>query len=141
MISLKDVATLMRFDQVAAMLRPLDRPEMIAQVVGASLGPSASKHNPAISGDVPPSSMQFFQEEDNQQYEDPDQGGPDESDDEESQELQEDEMYLEDRENEEDGAIFLQAYHSAYADVRKDMRDRRREHGFVKHNQSRPSGQ
>ena len=136
MISLKDTATLMSFDEVAAMLRPLDRPEMIAQAAGASLGPSASKHYPTMSGEV---RMQFYQEEEERPEAEPGPDGEECDEEEESEELEEDVMYLEDREYEEDEAIYLQAYHSAYADVRKDMRDRRRERGFIKHNKAGPT--
>ena len=56
---------------------------------------------------------------------------------EDDSELQEGEYLFEDREYDESEAIYIQAYHSAYADVRRDLRDRRKERGFVKR---RPSG-
>ena len=49
MIALKDQATLLTFDQVAAMLRPLDRPELLAQAAGATLGQTAAKHYPVMN--------------------------------------------------------------------------------------------
>ena len=50
MIALKDQGALLNFDQVSAMLRPLDRPELLAQAAGAELGSSASKHYPVMQG-------------------------------------------------------------------------------------------
>ena len=100
---------------------------MIAQAAGASLGPSASKHFPVSSGGASHPSWQFFADGAEDIGEDHDPEGGEDEEDAESEDLQDDEIYLEDREYEEDEAIFLQAYHTAYSDVRKDMRDRRRE--------------
>ena len=127
MVSLKDQSALMTFDEVAAMLRPLDRPEMLAQAANAELGAQASKHFPVI-----------YDEENHGQHEEEPRQEQEEASDEDMEESEsEDEgLYFEDREYEEDEAIYVAAYHSAYADVRKDLRDRRRERGFVKHNKT-----
>ena len=58
----------------------------------------------------------------------------------ESNDLEDGEILFEDRTYEEDEATFLQAYASAYSDVRRDLRDRRKERGFVRHgHQKSPS--
>ncbi|CAE7334588.1 unnamed protein product, partial [Symbiodinium sp. CCMP2456] len=80
-----------------------------------TLGSTASKHYPVISEEAK-AGLPFFQEG-NAEDEGEDEGGQDGKEDEESEELDEDEMYMEDRECEEDEAIFLEACHSAYADV------------------------
>ena len=51
MIALTDQSALLTFDQVAAMLRPLDRPELLAQAAGATLGQAAAKHYPVMNVD------------------------------------------------------------------------------------------
>ena len=138
MVSLRDQASLMGFDQVAAMLRPLDRPELLAQAAGAELGQGASKHFPTATLNEMPASNSYYLEEgvtDGEHEEVYEELGEEE----ESEEMGEDELFLEDRKYDEDEAIYVQAYHSAYADVRKDLRDRRRERGFVKHNKATPS--
>ena len=122
LISLKDNATMLSFDEVAAMLRPLDRPEMLAQAAQSELGTHASKHYPVMYAET---------EELPVQDEDPQEDGEDY---EETSESEFDELYFEDKEFEEDEAIYIQAYHSAYADVRRDLRERRRERGFINHN-------
>ena len=138
MISLRDQASLMGFDQVASMLRPLDRPELLAQAAGAELGQAASKHFPTTTvHDDGYSNAYFTGDGQTEPSGEEHQDEPEEE--EESEELGEDELYMEDREYDEDEATYLQAYHSAYADVRKDLRDRRRERGFVKHNKASPS--
>ena len=131
MIALKDQGTLLNFDQVSAMLRPLDRPELLAQAAGAELGSSASKHYPVMQG------MEISEENPEDLDEGEDQFEDSQGSEDEDSELQEGEYVFEDREYDESEAIYIQAYHSAYADVRRDLRDRRKERGFVKR---RPSG-
>ncbi|OLQ12867.1 hypothetical protein AK812_SmicGene3197 [Symbiodinium microadriaticum] len=143
LISLKDNSALMTFDEVATMLRQLDRPELLAQAAGAELGAAGAKHYPVVlseergyyegdynQGDSP-------ENQDVETEEDAEAAEYDEEDEEEASEL-----YFEDREYDEDEALYIQAYHSAYAsayaDVRKDLRDRRRERGFIKHNKTLP---
>ena len=130
MIALKDQGTLLNFDQVSAMLRPLDRPELLAQAAGAELGSSAGKLYPVMQGMEISKENPEDLDEDEEQFEDS-QGSEDED-----SELQEGEYMFEDREYDESEAIYIQAYHSAYADVRRDLRDRRKERGFVKRRQS-----
>ena len=103
----------------------------MAQAASSELGQSASKHFPtATSTDENAISAYFTGDGENQDQDNDEADFPDE--DEESEELGEDELFLEDREYDEEEAIFLQACHSAYADVRKDLRDRRRERGFAR---------
>ncbi|CAJ1458908.1 unnamed protein product [Effrenium voratum] len=50
-------------------------------------------------------------------------------------------MYMEDREYSETEANYIQAYHSAYRDVRKELQRRRNERGYTKRdNYNRPFG-
>ena len=144
LISLKDNSALMTFDEVAMMLRQLDRPELLAQAAGAELGSAGAKHYPVVLSEE----RGYFEDDYNQgdltenldveTEEDAEAAEYDEDDEEEASEL-----YFEDREYDEDEALYIQAYHSAYAsayaDVRKDLRDRRRERGFIKHNKTTPS--
>ncbi|CAE7188254.1 unnamed protein product [Symbiodinium sp. KB8] len=125
--------------EVISMLRPLDRPELIAQAANAELGATAAKHYPVLGVD------QNFDgggsAEDNQ---DEDDGFLyDEADEEET--LEEDESLFEDREFDEDEAMYIKAYHSAYSDVRRDLQNRRKERGFIRHrgrseSKGRPKG-
>ena len=67
----------------------------------------------------------------------------DEADEEET--LEEDESLFEDREFDEDEAMYIKAYHSAYSDVRRDLQNRRKERGFIRHrgrseSKGRPKG-
>ena len=69
-------------------------------------------------------------------------------DEESESSFDEDEMLFEDKVYDEDEAMYIQAYHTAYSDVRRDLRDRRKERGFVKRSKptsssrtSRPKGQ
>ena len=90
----------------------------MAQAASSELGQSASKHFPtATSTDENAISAYFTGDGENQDQDNDEADFPDE--DEESEELGEDELFLEDREYDEEEAIFLQACHSAYADVRK----------------------
>ncbi|CAE7943636.1 unnamed protein product [Symbiodinium sp. KB8] len=126
LVSLKDNSALMTFDEVATMLRQLDRPELLAQAAGAELGTAGAKHYPVMLSEE-------VDEDDGADYDD--------YEEEEEEEISE--LYFEDREYDEDESLYIQAYHSAYAsayaDVRKDLRDRRRERGFIKHNKTSPT--
>ena len=109
MLALKDQTQLLTFDQVASLLRPLDRPELLAQAAGSELGPHGAKHFPVL---------QNAQED--PQAETVDDGEP--VDEEESEESWgEDDLVFEDREYDEEEALFISAYHSAYADIRKEL--------------------
>ncbi|CAE6964999.1 GIP [Symbiodinium sp. CCMP2592] len=134
LISLRDQSTLMSFEEVAKMLRPLDRPEMIAQAANAELGSAAaSKHYPVIYHDQ--HVQQEYEEAGHEESEEEEVGDEDEEVPPDGEDLQ---IYFEDRTYDEDESLYLAAYHSAYADVRKDLRDRRKERGFIKHNKAPP---
>ena len=121
LLALKDHSQLLTFDQVAAFLRPLDRPELLAQAAEAELGAQGAKHFAVVN--------QF----DGNFIEDEEEHAEQFLEDEESESLQEDELYFEDREYDEEAAMFISAYHSAYADIRRDLKDRRKERGYVRH--------
>ena len=130
MVALKDANQLFTWEQVTGMLRPLDRPELIAQAAIAELGSSAaSKHYPVLNltkddDDDPPDGEEELEEEE-----------------EEEEEGIDDEMItFEDREYDEHEAMYIHAYHSAYSDVRCDLQSRRKERGFVKHLRQSPKG-
>eukprot|EP00913_Durusdinium_trenchii_P021790 g20473.t1 len=120
------------FDEIANLLRPLDRPEMLAR---AQESGSSSSRNYMIAS-------KYYQ-----QGEDPDDnlteaegqeddGGEDWPSGEESQSCDEDGnvlFYLEDREYDETEAIELKAYHLAYRDARKELQERKNERGYVRH--------
>ena len=125
MIALRDMNNLMSFAQVASLLRPLDRPDLIAQAANAELGSQAAKHYPVMT-----------QDDEHDDLEDDDDPDEDWTESEESEEDAIDEMTFEDREYDEDEATYIQAYHSAYADVRRDLQNRRKERGFVRHARS-----
>ena len=126
MMALKDANQLFSWEQVVSMLRPLDRPELIAQAATAELGARASKHYPVLtlgnSGE--------------------DDGGHsrergDDDEEEEEEMTDEEELTFEDREYDEHEAMYIRAYHTAYADVRRDLQNRRKERGFVRHSRSK----
>ncbi|CAE7374044.1 unnamed protein product, partial [Symbiodinium microadriaticum] len=100
---------------------PLDRPELLAQAAEAELGAQGAKHFAVVN--------QF----DGNFIEDEEEHAEQFLEDEESESLQEDELYFEDREYDEEAAMFISAYHSAYADIRRDLKDRRKERGYVRH--------
>ncbi|CAE7227243.1 unnamed protein product, partial [Symbiodinium necroappetens] len=114
MLALKDQAQLLTFDQVASLLRPLDRPELLAQAAGSELGPQGAKHFPVLQNAQEDPQDEFVEDEEP-------------VDEEESEESWgEDDLVFEDREYDEEEALFISAYHSAYADIRKDLRDRKK---------------
>ena len=119
MMALKEQGQMRTFDQVIALLRPLDRPELLAQAAGAELGVQAAKHYPVLKLDG--EQGQEGEEEESQQ----------EYSDDEVMELADGEYLFEDKEYTEDEAVYIQAYHSAYADVRRDLQNRRKERGYA----------
>ena len=135
LLALRDYNTLLPFEQVAALLRPLDRPELIAQAAGAELGQAASKHYPVL--------VNHDHDEDEERHEsneeEDEEAETEQTNEEESEELAEGEVVVEDREYQEDEAQYIQAYHSAYADVRAQLRDARKQRGFVKPRPRTPS--
>ena len=129
LMALREQHQLLSFDQIAALLRPLDRPELLAQAAGAELGAQAAKHYPVIHPE----------DEGNNDVDEYDEEDAEEEESSES-EFHEGEMLFEDREYEEDEALYIQAYHSAYADGRKDLNTRRKERGFVRRKGSAKEG-
>ena len=125
LLGLKDLNPLLTFSQVASLLRPLDRPDMIAQAANAALGSQAAKHFPVIREEEHPDEDEVEEDEDKI-------SGFDEIlDEDEDGEPDDDSIWFEDREYDEDEALYVQAYHTAYQDVRKDLQARRKERGFV----------
>ena len=129
MMALKDANQLFSWSQVISMLRPLDRPELIAQAAAAELGPSASKHYPVLA----------LPDESTEESRPPYEGELWEEEEEEEMATDEELIFdFEDREYDEHEAMYIHAYHTAYSDVRRDLQNRRKERGFVRH--SRPRG-
>ena len=129
MISLRQ-NVLLTFDEVAKALRPLDRMEVLTKGQNASKGTAtffeAEKYQ-----------EEYGQEEGGEE----DYGYEDEENDEEnesmsSEPLEEGFLMFEDREYDEMEAIYVQAYN----DVRRDLKQRRRERGFVRHGQGKGRG-
>lgn len=122
LLSLKSHA-LLTFDQVAAMLRTLDRSEVLAK---SSFGSSTSGVKVLFQTDENPENSENYDEE----FEEDDDYSEDES--------VEDGYYVfeDKKEFQEHGAIYVQAYN----DVRRDLRERRKERGFVRHCKNVPGG-
>ena len=133
LLALRDYNTLLSFEQVAALLRPLDRPELIAQAAGAELGSQAQKHYPVVGIEAPED------DEGNQLMDEEGENEESEYYDSEMDDLEEGEVFFEDREYQEDEAQYIQAYHSAYADVRASLRDQRKQRGFSRPRPKSPS--
>lgn len=120
LLAIKGTA-LFGFSQMADMLRTLDRSEVISKgsMMGSSAGNTATK---AFFG------METMESaEGDGQGEDADAASDD--DDGSSTTLSDGFIMMEDREYTEMEAVYLQAYQ----DVRRDLRQRRRERGYVKH--------
>ena len=129
MISLRQ-NVLLTFDEVAKALRPLDRMEVLTKGQNASKGVAtffeAEKYQD-----------EYGQEEggdENNGYEDEEYNEEDESMS--SEPLEEGFLMFEDREYDEMEAIYVQAYN----DVRRDLKQRRRERGFVRHGHGKGRG-
>ena len=129
LLALRDYNTLLSFEQVAALLRPLDRPELIAQAAGAELGNQAMKHYPVVNN---ANAAPDAEDEDEPEDEGEQEEGESEYIDTDLDELEEGEVIFEDREYQEDEVQYIQAYHSAYADVRAKLRDQRKQRGFAR---------
>ncbi|CAE7894961.1 unnamed protein product, partial [Symbiodinium necroappetens] len=123
LLALKDLSPLLTFDQVSSLLRPLDRPDMIAQAANAALGNQAAKHYPVIREEDP------VDDEEEDEEAQGDDGGEDLQFEDVHGEFDDEGLWFEDREYDEDEAVYIQAYHSAYQDVRKDLQARRKERG------------
>ena len=138
LLALRNYNVLLTFEQVAELLRPLDRPELIAQAAGAELGQQASKHYPVMALD---SNAEGENDKDGDDECDDEDEEEEDSVEDEFEDLNEGEVYFEDREYQEDEMQYVQAYHSAYADVRAQLRDQRKQRGFTKlRNKSVPAG-
>ena len=107
------------FDEVATMLRTLDRPEMLAKAQGSN----AATRNFATFGD------DTGEVEEHEHLEN-------DEDDSTGSSLQDEDgnpfVYFEDKTYTENESMEILAYHSAYRDVRKEMQKRRNERGYVK---------
>ena len=131
LISLKDQSQFLTFQQVADLLRPLDRPEMIAKAAGQDVGQSNTGSGKlAFAAQVHGDQDGWDYEEDGYPY---DEGDGESEELLPDEELEEDMMVFEDKEYDELEATWIQAYHTAYKDVRRDLQARRKERGFVKH--------
>jgi len=64
LLALKDLSPLLTFEQVSSLLRPLDRPDMIAQAANAALGSQAAKHDPGMREEEFPDEEEEYEEED-----------------------------------------------------------------------------
>ena len=117
LLAIKGTA-LFGFHQMADMLRTLDRSEVISK--GSMMGSSAGNNT----------TKAFFgmeAHEDDGQGED--DGAASEEDDASTTTVSDGFIMMEDREYTEMEAVYLQAYQ----DVRRDLRQRRRERGYIKH--------
>ena len=131
LISLKDQSQFLTFQQVADLLRPLDRPEMIAKAAGQDVGQSNTGSGKlAFAAQVHGDQDGWDYEEDGYPY---DEGDGESEELLPDEELEEDMMVFEDKEYDELEATWIQAYHTAYKDVRRDLQARRKERGFVRH--------
>ena len=119
------------FDEVATLLRALDRPE--ALVRGQDVHPSSKNFPTFFEGGNYDGSAAADQHGD-------EEGQPDSADEESSSHDEQGNAMIyfeEDREFTEQEAMEIMAYHSAYRDVRKELQKRRNERGYVR----RPSVQ
>ena len=129
------------FDEVAEMLRPLDRPEMLA--AAKSNDGEHTKQSLGSTRNFISSMQQYGDDYDDEGNQPPIDDGNDDPEDFEgygsttSTEDQEGHEYLffEDREYEEHEAIELMAYHTAYRDVRRELQKRKNERGFCEKRQ------
>ena len=87
------------------------------------------KHYPVVNNDnaAPDAEDEGEPEDEGEQEE-----GESEYIDTDLDELEEGEVIFEDREYQEDEVQYIQAYHSAYADVRAKLRDQRKQRGFTR---------
>ena len=107
--------TLLSYEQVVNALRPLDRLETLAKSAG-------------LPGAVASNTQRAFLQAGDETAGDYEEEGEEEdyvTESEESDNL----LYFEDKEFDETEAIYVQAYN----DVRKDLKSRRKERGFVRH--------
>ena len=62
LLALRDHSQLLTFDQVASLLRPLDRPELLAQAAGSTMGQASSRSYPVMNREDHPPEDQAEQE-------------------------------------------------------------------------------
>ena len=130
LISLKDQSQLLTFQQVADLLRPLDRPEMIAKAAGQDIGQVGGGPGKLAFATQFSADQDVWEYEDDSAYE---EGGEESEELMRDEELEDDMMLFEDKEYDEVEATWIQAYLTAYKDARRDLQARRKERGFVKH--------
>eukprot|EP00434_Breviolum_minutum_P013973 symbB.v1.2.012323.t1/scaffold846.1/size158211/9 len=113
---------LMTFDAVADALRPLDRMDVLSKATNMSMKASYAtanyedaEHYVDENGDI-----YYAEEWDDEELWWEEESSPPPSDD---------VVYFEDKEYDEVEAIYVQAYN----DVRRDLKSRRKERGFIKH--------
>ena len=110
------------FDDIANLLRTLDRPEMLNRAQG-------STKNYATFQDSNDAQV----DEDTHEYNENHVEGDTDDDESSSQDEQGNPfIYFEDKVFSEQESMEIMAYHSAYRDVRRELQKRRNERGFVK---------
>ena len=107
------------FDETAALLRPLDRPEAL------------------VKGNEGGHSKHFFAEGQASEGEEEDSSEGSEALEDEAGNLLFD---MEDREYDESEALAVYAYHNAYRDVRRELQQRRNDRGYTRRDKSREDG-
>ena len=110
------------FDQAINLLRPLDKMDVLTKHAG--LGTTTKNY------------ATFETEGDEENVDEEDENYEDEDEEDSSDAPEEGFVYFEDKEYDEVEAIYVQAYN----DVRRDLKTRKKERGFVKHNKKPPKG-
>ncbi|CAL1141018.1 unnamed protein product, partial [Cladocopium goreaui] len=119
------------FDEVATMLRTLDRPEMLVKAQSGVQSRNYAAYNMDGGEDQQQwNNVDDVQDDDDELVEDSS------SQDEEGHPF----IYFEDRTFNEEETVEILAYHSAYRDVRKELQKRRNERGYVKRGHDSGSG-
>ena len=108
------------FDEVANLLRTLDRPEMLAKAQAGTVSRNfATYGTDERTEDQPDEEL-----DEDEEWEEEESS----SQDEQGKSF----VYFEDRTFTENEAMEIMAYHSAYKDVRRELQKRKNERGFVK---------
>ena len=110
------------FDQAINLLRPLDKMDVLTKHAG--LGTTTKNY------------ATFETEGDEENVDEEDENYEDEDEEDSSDAPEEGFVYFEDKEYDEVEAIYVQAYN----DVRRDLKTRKKERGFVKHSKKPPKG-
>ena len=95
LMALRDHSQLLSFDQVASLLRPLDRPALLAQAAGSALGTASTRSYPVMNREEPsnPEGSEHDELHDGDQAEENEAS----EDDETESSLEEDELIFEDK--------------------------------------------